>query len=409
MKELLSILNATARRLGWSRRIEMGSAGLLGAAGASALLELHAWGMAHDRWHLTGLTLLLGAALSAAAATVTFVIAALRERPWRANLRIASTTALVVLVAGWLSLRSESFPAWALPLAALPAGALLGVIAARRGPSPELTGRYLDRRFALKERASTAAELIAQGREREPWSQCVFAQALTALQREQVLAQPIELPRMSMGMAALGALLCLMLAILLPDKAVPKGDDLAVRVSAALPEMTNRQRQELAAMLLKAAEEAADMPAREANLQRAAQAARQGDPQEMRKALELLAEAGLEIRKVIPKDLSAIGGDGPTPGAGTATTPKTPATSESIAATTPAASSAPNYVRVMNPEYATMAATSEPPKGSDATVPWNQAWELARARAMQTLAAGQVPSRHRQLVRDFFAGQGTKE
>ena len=387
--------------------MERGAAGLLGAAGASAVLQLHAWGLAHGSQSLTGAILVAAFALATGLALAAWWGGALRNRAWDGTLRIATSSALILMTVGWLVLRSQWIAPWSIPLVALPCGALLGALVAWRRPSTEQAGRYLDHRFALKERASTAAELMARGKSGEPWAQCVLSQALSALQRERVLDHPVERPRTSMGLAAMAALFCLAL-MLLPGRASLPADDLGARLAWTLPKMTDRQRQELAEALLKAATDAGDKPAVVANLQDAAKAARQADPAAMQRALELLtATGGIELRKVIPKDLvSGNGAGGPTPTPTSGIAVKTPATGENGPATNPVPLPAANYVRVMNPEYTKVAATGEAPRPSDLSVPWDQAWETARARAMQAVASGQVPARHRELVADFFAGSG---
>lgn len=408
MQAVQSILKREARKLLLARVLNVAAVGLAGSAVAAAMLQLHWWGLAHGLWKTTAALLIIAGVAGAVVAIGLASFVRLAGLPIRSStiaaIRQACVLFLLILGGGiaflpyWASMSAWMFPAIALPVGAAIPAVLAGLV----GVSTGQAARHLDACFHLKERATTAEELIRQGRADEPWALCVCSQALAAMESAAVGSHQVAMGRHVPAVAGLAVLLCATMSFL-PMPQAPVGPAVAERVVAALPTMSAQQRQQLADVLREAAEKAKDKPAIEANLQRAARAAEDADPETMQKALELLASGGLELRRVIPPEFQSVGGGEKAPTAGN------PTTSENVASRSPTnpdsqppEGSTTDYVRVMNPDYGTVGGADRTSQQSVQTLPWQQAWERARARAIQELDAGQVPSACRAMVKDFF-------
>lgn len=412
MREVQSILKREARKLLRARALTLAATGLAGAAFACALLQLHWWGLAHGYWKITAAILVTGGIAGCVAAMRLGWPAVLGRLglglSYKAIASVCHASALFMVMLGagiavmpyW-----DSIPQWMLPVICLPAGAMISAaLAGLAGVTPRQAAFVIDGRFHLKERVTTAAELIEQGRADEAWGRCVCQQALVAMEQAGAASHRAAVGGPMFAIAGLAVLLCATMTFL-PGPAEPAGPALAATVADALPTMPADQRQRLADALRAAAEKAKEMPAVEANLTRAAAAADKADPETMRKALELLESGGLELRRVIPPDIQSATGGKETLASGS--NPKSATNPAVNTATQPAgpelAGGAIDYVHVMNPEYGEVQAASKAGGNAASAVPWAQAWERARSRAMQELNSGSVPAAYRGLVRDFFS------
>ena len=325
----------------------------------------------------------------------------------------ALASAAVGLAAGtaaWLG-HPLGGPALAVPAGIVPLAALGGAVMALRRlrGGPAAVALEMDLRFALRERHSTAVELLAAGETGSPRAELVCRQALAAAAEAGLPGRPMwrrtrRLPA-AMGLSLLMCLATLALACGL-DRARPEQPPQSGAMPATTPgprRLSAEQERQLMAALRQVAQQARE-PAVAAAAVRAEQAAKTGEILDLSQALALLAEHGLELRPLarmpgmdrtarnstLPAVTPAPAGH--RPGGG----------SPLMAATAPLEQP---YVRVLNPDYRATSPTTGPGESaaSSGAAPWAEAWARARSAAAEAIASGQVPAKHRSLVREFFA------
>jgi len=412
-EEVLDILRTAARKLATVRSAEA-AAVTATTAGACAAVAQVAWLIAWPRPLAATLLCLLPAAAGAALLARRALGRALGLSRRTAAvvavicLAIAAMTAAMVLTG-----RHLDVPQWALPLALIPAGAIVGAAATWiAGVSIRRAAVYLDQRGRFGERLSTAAELAESDQRDQPYAHCVYAQARDAIRR----AEPAQLAMWRRGRPTVGALglvvlLCGVLCFVRP--AGPA--EFVGRLQAAadqLKTMSASRRARLAEALREAARELPDDPVLTEQLLAGAKAVEVGDDESLRRAAaameQRLREAGRGVSGPAAEKLLAAAGAGrdERPARDNGSPRRAPRTA-------PARSRVPETirgetVRVYHPDYAKLVGpdgaigTGAGAEDSAAFLDRDRAWTLARERAAGALAEGQVPTRYRGLVRAFF-------
>lgn len=422
-----TILRAYATRMKLTRLIEASCLCAGAAAVASAIIEA-GWAF-----------VLVQPALAAFICMVSLLVAISLFFSWpRRLLRIEKNVAWVLaclLAAAGVAATSiiaaglaGEWPAWLWPAVLIPAGTLAGAIfAACQGVTLAQAGIWVDLKCRLNESLSTAAELIAEGRDdSDAMAVCVYRNAVESASA--IDARKVKMWRRTQattGAVALSMLLAITLIFVPPLLPAEVQADLAWagRTAGSLAEMTPQQRQQLANALQAAAGRAADSADVRHALARASIAAAGGDAEAFKAALELLARGKIRLQQaigtespgagdlasqsahnaepsVMPSSLAAKNAPDSKTGSGT------PKDDEKSAATSRA--SGGELVRVYNPQYrqGDLQATSEGGQSAAAAMPpsdWNDAWRQAQLRANDAVRNQAVPPEYRQLVRDYFS------
>lgn len=322
--------------------------------------------------------------------------------------------ACILLAAGamwsFVSGQFRDYDPYLITLAALAIGLPLGAVAAWvAGPTSREAAILLDAKCQLRERLSTAGELL-QREEQGPFVDALFAQVVDLARQKELARVPMwRRTRATAGALGLAVLLCLAMN-LLPLPRPPTDQQLAQSLVKNVESLTPQQRADLIKALADAAAKSADPKVQE-NLQAARAAVEQADAAALQKAMELLVAGKVEIKTIVPPSLGGTGmeaGIGADQHANAGGVTPTPAPTPTPSVTPTEIPSGPIMVRVLVPHYnvttaATGSATVAPSSPSD-MVPWNTAWDAARARAEADLSRGSIPPEYRQLVRDYFAG-----
>jgi len=421
-QEILAILRSGARRLLWVRAAES-AAVLVVAAGLGAACLETAWAIV--RLHpvpaaaIAALPAVLGIALPASS-RVRSVLNLDRGMTLLAAclLAVMGAAGVLCVLADWHRQLDKA----AIPLILLPAGAVLGAGAALvRGLSVTDAAIYLDARWRLKERLSTAAELAASPGAEDPPARCVYEQAMEAVRRSDALWLPLwRRTRATAGTTGLAVLLATTLAFL-PTLGLSSADESAERLAEALKEFTPAQRRQLAEAFRQAARQPGTDPSLASRLDQTAKVIELKDVEQFKQAMAELQKAGIDPSRLVPADLRALaglGGAGPgkgppgdqaraakggNAGAGNAVTKPGPTTAGGTTAQ-PGGS----YVRVFDPQYAKLLTGAAPAGGNgssadEGAAPYADAWTHAKRVALDHLGKGRVPAEYRQLVRDFFS------
>jgi hypothetical protein len=332
--------------------------------------------------------------------------------------RLAAALLIAVGVAGMLVFLSpirRGIPAVLIPAGLLPAGALLAVLFVCLRPPPlRQVAVMLDLRLNLRERLSTAMELIERGSVGPQvagagLSEVIFAQAVGQARKAGVERMRFD----SVSRPAAGALgLSLLLAVAL--LALPgEGQQFfnsSAEIDSAFASMTPKQKHTLAEELANAAK-SAPTPQTDQDLQKASEAALRNDPQALKDALARLNhEIEIGHLKVVnvesPEAVEGHVADVPNDSGPIANTPP-PGNQAGAAGNSPPPANSPDTAQVVMPPPGKSLPINQTPAAGASTeggsyVSFDKAWEQAVSQANQSLRDGQVPLRCRQLVRDYF-------
>lgn len=296
------------------------------------------------------------------------------------------------------------FPLWILPALTLLVGAFVGAIfSLLRGATAKQTAIFLDAKYQLCEKLSTAAELAEQG-DKSSAGLCVYAQATSAA--EQIQARPDfrkNPPAITIALV-LGIMFCGLL-LLIPGReqkpALNEAGDIK-QIVAAMNEISPTMRNELAKAIT-------DVPTSDekilAELKALSLAIITKDQVEQQRILASLAQAGYRPIASLPanlqRELAQGGADKIANGPPQDESPDReliPADSKVIAE--------PRPVRVYHPDYADTSKRSavEPPKTSYHPTPTDPAWSATKARAAQTARtpSEKLPQNYRPIIRRFY-------
>lgn len=407
-EQVLDILTKARRRLTTASAARAAAALAVTAALASAAVQA-GWSAAME-------SRTVGMALCLLPAAVGLAIVALSVRQGFPSLRgsLARLSAAVLVAAGLaaagvFSWAREAVPAWSIPLALLPAAAVLGAAwACLRPESLRQVAMMLDERLVLRERLATALELAA----RDPagaaadkeMAEVVYAQAVSRARQAGAERVKFEGPGNRMlGVLGLSVLLAAAL-LALPGE----GNGIytkAADIEAAVANMTDAQKQALIDDLLNAAKSAPTVREQKGLVQ-ASEAIKQADPKALKEALAQLAQAiekyGLKIVKVeSPSSAGNVGDD-----TNSARIANGPIAQGNTANHAPPATEPDDPSLVVAPNVGAPlgnAAPADPEATTSGTyVPFDQAWRSAVSQANQSLRAGSVPPRCQRMVRDFF-------
>jgi hypothetical protein len=411
-EQVLDILSQARRRLLVSRTAGVAAALVATAAMASASLEV-GWALAATQ---SGLGLCACALPMIAGLLLLLAPIKLSLPRLRAPLpRVAAALLLAVGLAGifvYLWPLREKIPAILIPAVLLPAAALLAVVFVRIRPvSLQQVAVMLDLRLNLRERLSTAMELIERGSQvaGAGLSEVIFAQAAGQARKAGVERMRFEsVSRPAAG--ALGLSVLLAVALLSLGGEGRRFYNNADEVDSAFTKMSPKQKHTLAEELAAAAK-SAPTPQDKQDLQKASDAALRDDPQAMKEAvarLNDLIEKG--ILKVVnvgsPEAVEGPVTDVTNEPGPVANTPP-PGNQASAVANSPPPANSPDNALVLMPPSGKASPDNQAPAAGAAPeggtyVSFDKAWEQAVSQANQSLRDGQVPPRCRQLVRDYF-------
>lgn len=406
--EVIDILRVTARRLALMRAAEAGAVTAI-AGGLAAAAVQAAWIIA-PRYPLAAagvciLPLLAGAAVIALPGRARIVGMENRIAVVIGGTCIAVGAAGIWAVqAGWYEHISKALVAVAImPLAAL-AGA---VVRALRPVKPTDAAILLDLRYNLRERLSTAAELVAGPTRDDSVTEYVCSQAAAGLRRQAAaIRPPWRRTRTTAALLGVVAVLCAILSVS-GNLSSPAQEAAVAAVAAQMRKMSPLEQDNLLARLRKArAREGAGRL--RPKLTQAVQAMEDGDAGKLTRLIRALIEAGVDVRALFSKEmLAAATGAGAKGGTAPETHPAT------IVPRPIAAAEAPAYVHIYHPAYAELLAAgrkgiadSQPDTSpGNVLVPFEAAWDAARVRAENNLARSRnkIPPQYHQLIRDFFA------
>ncbi len=399
-QDVLGVVDRVRRKLTLVRAAERAAvAGTLAAGVGAALIFAR---MAADWSEPTGLVV---CALAAIALT------AVCRRGMRRRLGVDVATVGIVATVCGLALavtiiaivigRTLVTP-WQTVAALIGTAMLLAAAVSAMTPVSRLTAaRQLDVRFGLAERLSTAVELADSERRDTPEATAVYAQAVRATRSTGALEAPLwRRTRRTPAALAITLLVCGTLAwVAQPSRPAGPAELLAGR-----SELTDEQREQLAAELLRLAERARDDPALAEALRRAAEAAEGENPAELARRMERIGSGDRRLMDRLAAALAGIlgapGGDGAGTGGGdggeaSETRPQEPPP-------------APERVLVYDPLYEDAngaAGTGAPETGDGEFRTYDSAWRRAQERAAGRLNRGAVPTRYRQVLRGYFAAE----
>lgn len=288
-------------------------------------------------------------------------------------------------------------PKAAIGAALVPLGALAGAVAAAvRGASAIEVALLIDRRARLDERMGTAAELASTGRDETPAAACLRDQAVAALRGRASRVSFWSRGRATVAAAGLAVVLCATVTLL---------PDLHRDPTGPLAGLTERRRQQLAARALRAATNERTDPAQAADLARLAQAVKALDESEFDRIVRRLKKAGFSVVDVLGAALAAGSGRSGGPGDGAGDNGGESGQNDgSHTASRPGLPAGGDVLAWSPTEIKGEPATARASVGPGRFVPFETTWAVARDRAADALRRGDLPPRHRRLVRDFFAG-----
>ncbi|MCD4823573.1 MAG: hypothetical protein K8S55_03130 [Phycisphaerae bacterium] len=295
----------------------------------------------------------------------------------------------------------------ALPWLFLLAGGLAGAATALlRGVTTSQAAKFLDRRFHLAEQLATAVELAESGDE-TPAAIAVYSQA-TAAVKTKLPARPDVWTRTKKTPAAglLALLICVVLAWLAGGRSQTAGD--ADRMIGSLDAMSQARRAAVAEAFRRASRKANNTAAAE-NLTELARVIEVPDEAKLRRLIQALKQAGVNLREVLPPDVQrdlqlshtrqSQAGKTADIGKGQDTTGKLQPSDDTGLA-----------VNVYNPLYAAEI-QSHGGKNLHPTTPaavsFDDAWTAAQTHAAAALKGENVPTEYRPIVRAFFRDETT--
>ncbi len=417
--DIFAVMRVASRKLRAARAIEAAAVGAVAGGLCAAVAEV--------AWTLAGASAVVAGAVCAACVAFAALLTArpglrriLSLDPRASRLvggicAVCGVGALACVATGWYA----TVPVLLLPLLLMPGGAVAGLIFAARSTIalPE-TALYHDVRLGLAERLSTAVELAASDAADEPFSRCVYADALAAARASRPERQPVwRRTRATGGAVGLSVALCAALAFLPSPGAtdVPRSFE---RIRSRAANLTEPGRRNLAKVLRRLAEEVRQNAKLREALRAAAAAKADELPEKLQELEAVVAGAdAAEAARIAREILRAIGaGDGEGgPSGGDANAPGA-AGSDPIGEAPPD----PNTFRgpdgsksllarayVYHPAYGSVRdanglPASRPSGNGGGFVPRRDAWSEARQRAARALARGRVPAEYRRLVRRFF-------
>jgi hypothetical protein len=410
-EQVLDILSQARRRLLVSRTAGAAVVLTATAAMASASLEV-GWSLAATQsgLGLCACALPMIAGLLVLLAPIKLSLPRLRAPLPRAAAALLTVVGLVGMLVYLWPLR-ERIPAFLIPVALLPAAALLAVIfVCLRPPSLRQVAVMLDLRLNFRERLSTAVELIERGSQvaAAGLSEVIFAQA--AGQARQAGVERMRFQSVSRPAAgALGLSVLLAVALLSLGGEGQRFYNNADEIDSAFAKMSPTQKHTLAEELAAAAKSAPTSQDKQ-DLQKASDAALRDDPQAMKEAVARLNEAIEKgILKVVnvgsPHAVDAHVTDVTNEPGPVANIPP-PGNQANAGANWAPPANSPETALVMRPSGKAIPDNQAPAAGDTPEggtyVSFDKAWEQAVSQANQSLRDGQVPPRCRQLVRDYF-------
>jgi hypothetical protein len=412
-RDIGDILRTAARKLQRTRAAESAAVCATAAGLAAATAEI-AWSVGR----VAPVTAAIICAMPLLAGVASLTLARVRRRLDAEGRAGAASVCLFLgvsaaVLAGVLAGAYLHVPKLALPLALIPLGALAGVVLQAARPVTVLQAAiYLDVRCGLGERLSTAQELAAANGGDDGFDEYVQQDAAIAADGAAVASLPMwRRTRATGGALALVLLLCAVLA-LVPTLGVVETPPEIARLAGSLASLSPQQRRELARSFREEmrqtprGQDAADA------LAKAAAAAETVDAQRLEELLAELKAKGMDVVRLVPADVASAAGlgggngqDGKSPATGTASDAND-AGQETNGGDPDAG---PGPARVYHPEYREFVEAGADPAAAEGIAdepgmaPFVGAWEAARSRAGDAVAAGKVPPRYRGLVRDFFA------
>ena len=409
-QEFLSILRRAAGKLLLTRAAESAAVATTAGAVSAAIVELG--------WSLAQISLAWAAIVTA----LPMAIAILLLSSAGVRTRLAVPRAAVPLAAWCAALAAageiglwrhwQELPTIVLVAAVLLVSALAGaIVRLAKGVNLADVAAYLDAKGNLRERLATAVELSRSPQADSPPAHAVYAQALEALRQAQPQAKGMwRRTQATAAAVAMGSLLCIAMTFL--PALGPRPDSRRLQALAqSIDTMNAADRKELSDAFRQAAAAARNNPDVAAQLAAAAHVIEVKDAAELEQILRKLRAAGYRPLDVVPGNLLTQAGLAPPPAAGRHDVTPTPMARTGLknAAASgqggDATAQAPETVRVYNPLYHDLVKTSPGGASSDANAPattFADAWALARARASDALARGELPQRYRRLIRDFF-------
>ena len=265
----------------------------------------------------------------------------------------------------------------------------------------------LDLRYNLRERLSTAAELVAGPTRDDGVTEYVCSQAAAGLRRQAgAIRPPWRRTRTTAALLGVVAVLCAILSVS-GNLSSPAQEVAVAAVAAEMRKMSPLEQANLLARLRKARARQVAATLRR-KLTEAEQALQDGDAGKLAQIIRALMDAGVDVRALFSKEMLAVA-TGTGAKGGTARPETHPAT---IVPKPIAAAEAPAYVHIYHPAYAELLAAgrkgiadSQPDtSGGNVLVPFEAAWDAARVRAENNLRTrNKIPPQYHQLIRGFFA------
>ncbi len=292
------------------------------------------------------------------------------------------------------------FDLWVLPVLFISAGALAGFfIALFKGASVRQAAIFLDARYKLQERLTTAAE-FSEENSYCPAVACIFDQAVTVAR--QIPARPSfrKNPPAISAALILGVLFCGLLS-LIPDSE-PKQTSLATDEIRQAVEVMNKMPPDSRAELARAISATPTKDEKiQAKLNALSRAIIAGNQAEQRRILAELRQAGYrpiaELPEHLQLELSQAGADK------LAKASSLDNTSQQQPDENSKSTSASQPVRIYHPDYDT--ATSPPAWQTQETSqpsPADPAWLTTKALAARNAQPGKIPPSYQPIVRRFY-------
>ena len=284
------------------------------------------------------------------------------------------------------------------------AGGFLGAgWAMRTGHWAMRAARFLDAKYDLKERLTTAAELAWAHRE-DDVARYVFTQAREAAStRIEASTTYWRFGRRLTSGVVLSLVLCAGVSWAV-HPGTSQADADAAALARAMDAMSPGRRADLAEQLRQAARLKGSAATAE-SLDALAQVVVVADEQALRELVETLREKGMTLRQILaPKLQASLGLDEQARDS----QPGQPATREGTLDAQ--AGNEVRAVRVYNPAYAShVQAAASPSAAGDSTaisqtLPAPSAWAQARRQASRALREESCPPAYRQILRQFFQG-----
>ena len=396
-QEIMTVLTRSRRKLLFSRLVEAGALGSLSAALSGGLLQL--------AWSVGRVYLLLAIAISAMAVIAGFIVA--RIDKIRDSLHLDARESMMVGLAcaitgiAGIALLASGFylqiPKIWIPVVAWLAGAVWGagwVIA--RPVSLVEAGVFMDSRWQLSEKLATAGQL-AQADESGAVASCVYKQACEAALRADVTRGPmwVRSPALLGGVILAGLLSITLGAI--PLFGLSDNTNRINIFARNLDDLSPAQRMKLAQSLRDQAREVGSGEISD-QLNQIARKVEMLDKNEVKKLLELLAQAGLTLDDLVAEDLLA-GAGASSDGAGKTSTDKNDTHDDPKISPVDSDGA---VTAVYNPQYKIVAGNGSDKVSQDHFISVDDAWKLARRKAQDVSSQSSASPQRRQLLRDYF-------